>query len=92
MTIEEIKLDRIGNEIAEELLLNKNKGNRYKTLYGEKTNLGLARTIIRILNDNNIEVKADCSRILKQLDILEENENCLKAIDKINAFDNKVLS
>ena len=45
------ELEQIGKQIADELLLKKDKDKRYKTLGGTKTDLGLARTICRILEE-----------------------------------------
>lgn len=48
------QLDTIGRTLAVELGLKMNKLKRYSLAGGSKTNEGLLRTVVRILNDNGI--------------------------------------
>lgn len=50
---EEIKLAKFGEEVAEMLMLRKDKEHqdRWQTTWGSKTNVGLARCIIRVVED-----------------------------------------
>lgn len=48
------ELDTVGRTLAVELGLKMNKLKRYPLTGGSKTNEGLLRTVVRILNDNGI--------------------------------------
>ena len=48
----EAHLSRVGNKIATVLDLKKNKYDRYNTTWGGKTDLGLYRTVNRILQED----------------------------------------
>ena len=51
------ELDTVGRALAVELGLKMNKLKRYSLAGGSKTNEGLLRTVVRILNDNGIKAK-----------------------------------
>lgn len=44
-------MERQGNLLAEILMLEKNKNGRYDTTWGDKTAIGLYKTVIRIVKD-----------------------------------------
>ena len=50
-------LDIVGRALAEELGLKLNKSKRYLLPRGEKTNEGLLRTVVSILNEHGINVE-----------------------------------
>jgi len=45
------ELEQIGQSIVEELQLKRNKKRRYNTIGGDKTPIGLARTIMRVIEE-----------------------------------------
>lgn len=51
------KLDTVGRALAVELGLKLNKCKRYTLAVGSKTNEGLLRTVVRILNEQGIKVE-----------------------------------
>lgn len=53
-TLEERLLETIGNGIAKELQLKKKTNGRYDLKNGDKTALGLARTVISIIQNGGV--------------------------------------
>ena len=50
---DDVEADRIGKHIAQILGLQKDRKGLWKTTYGTKTNIGLAKTILTILEEVN---------------------------------------